>query len=86
MNDAASTTDTIAHSRFDPIASFEAGRVRVVIRSNRVVYVTDSSRSVDHEPKIVATTSAGCQAVAEALLEAAAVMRSSWEEGTEAKG
>ena len=53
-----------------------AGRVVIVLRSDGSVYATDPTEyEIDRSPKIVATSAAGCEAVADALREVAAVIR-----------
>ena len=59
------------------VLTIKAGRSAVVLRSSGQVYVADAMapHGVDYDAKLVATTPAGCQALGEALLEMARVMR-----------
>lgn len=63
------------------VKTFHAGRVWIVVRSNGYVYAGDAEAPIgadmriDTAAKLLATTPAGCTAVAEALEKAAAYLR-----------
>jgi hypothetical protein len=67
-------------TRVKTVYSVAVGRRRVVLRSDGNVYVMESESSggdyeFDRNPKLVATSAAGCDGLAEAFREMAAKIR-----------